>query len=170
MTVQVPPAPLAIFVLDANVFIEAAKGYYAFDLAPKFWDGLLAHANAGRLCTIDRVAAEIASPVPLHDWINTTFSGCVKASNTPKTIAHFAGLMQWAQGQPILPAAKHEFANVADAWLVAYSKAVNGTLVTHETFDANCRRRVKIPNACQHLGVQCVDTFAMIRALGIKIG
>jgi len=25
-----------VFVLDANVFIEAARRYYAFDLAPKF--------------------------------------------------------------------------------------------------------------------------------------
>ena len=24
-------------LLDANVFIEAAKRYYAFDLAPSFW-------------------------------------------------------------------------------------------------------------------------------------
>ena len=28
-------------LLDANVFIEAAKGYYAFDIAPPFWEALI---------------------------------------------------------------------------------------------------------------------------------
>ena len=26
-----------VYVLDANVFIEAARRYYAFDLVPRFW-------------------------------------------------------------------------------------------------------------------------------------
>jgi hypothetical protein len=28
-------------VLDANVFIQAARGYYAFEIAPKFWEELM---------------------------------------------------------------------------------------------------------------------------------
>jgi hypothetical protein len=28
----------SVYVLDANVFIEAARRYYAFDLATRFWD------------------------------------------------------------------------------------------------------------------------------------
>jgi len=31
----------SVYVLDANVFIEAARRYYAFDIAPKFWDTLI---------------------------------------------------------------------------------------------------------------------------------
>ena len=30
-----------MFLLDANVLINAARHYYAFDIAPVFWDKLL---------------------------------------------------------------------------------------------------------------------------------
>ncbi|HUO11058.1 MAG TPA: DUF4411 family protein [Phycisphaerae bacterium] len=169
MTAVTAASP-SIFVLDANVFIEAAKGYYAFDLAPKFWNGLLANGTAGRICTVDRIAAEVMSPTPVKDWINTQFMPCVKASTGPDTLIHYAALMRWANAEPFTIAAKSEFATVADAWLVAYSRAVGGIVVTHEAFDANCKRRVKIPNACQHLGVQYINTFDMLRTLGMTIG
>ena len=161
-------APL--YVLDANVFIEAAKGYYAFDLLPAFWDNLALHGDAGRICTVDRIASEILSPAELTTWMNGKFNACVRPSNTANALTHYASLMQWAQAQPFSAAAQAEFATVADAWLIAFAKASGGTVVTHETFDANCRRRVKIPNACHFLGVPVVDTFAMLRALGVKLG
>ena len=109
----------AIFVLDANVFIEAATRYYAFDLTPAFWEQLVAHGNAGRLCTVKRVADEIAFPDELRAWLDSSFLACIKDSSTPATMSHYAALMQWAQGQPFTDAAKDEFAAVADAWLVA---------------------------------------------------
>lgn len=160
----------SVYVLDANVFIEAAKGYYAFDLAPKFWQHLAAYGAAGSLCTVERIAAEIAFPVELKTWIDGDFSSHVHESNTQGTLAYYASLMQWSQSQPFTAAALQEFATVADAWLIAYAKDVNGTVVTHEKFDANCRRRVKIPNACQFLGVPVVDTFMMLRTLGVNLG
>lgn len=47
------------FVLDANVFIEAARRYYAFDLAPGFWESLIHYAKNGRIRSIDRVKQEL---------------------------------------------------------------------------------------------------------------
>lgn len=47
------------YVLDANVFIEAAHRYYAFDLVPRFWDSLLHHAEDGVIGSIDRVKQEL---------------------------------------------------------------------------------------------------------------
>ena len=41
-------SPMRVFLLDANVFIEAAKRYYAFGIAPGYWDALIKHAGAGR--------------------------------------------------------------------------------------------------------------------------
>ena len=34
-----------IYLLDANVFIEAAKHYYAFDLVGSFWNELVNKAE-----------------------------------------------------------------------------------------------------------------------------
>ncbi|MCX5662153.1 MAG: DUF4411 family protein [Planctomycetota bacterium] len=157
------------FVLDANVFIEASIRYYAFDIVPAFWVCLEEHGKLDKIFTIDRIAVEIKEDGPLKAWMHDEFAGFIRESNTPETLAHYAELMQWAQEQPFTDAAKAEFAEVADAWLVAHAKAVGATVVTHETFDAKCRRRVKIPNACRVLDVPCVDTFAMLRSLGVKL-
>lgn len=48
-----------VYVLDANVFIQAARRYYAFDLAPAFWRALVDHASEGRVQSIDRVLREL---------------------------------------------------------------------------------------------------------------
>jgi hypothetical protein len=158
-----------VYVLDANGFIEPAKGYYAFDLVPAYWDELAAHGAAGRVCTVDRVAAEVLSPAEVNTWINGAFKAFIHDTNVPDVVTQYAALMNWAQAQPFLPAAKSEFAMVADAWLIAYAAAKGATVVTHEKFDANCRRRVKIPNACQSLGVPTIGPFEMMRALGMKL-
>ncbi|HOB44367.1 MAG TPA: DUF4411 family protein [Bacillota bacterium] len=48
-----------VYVLDANVFIQAATQYYAFDRVPSFWEGLIWHADNGRVHSIDRVRDEL---------------------------------------------------------------------------------------------------------------
>ena len=47
------------YVLDANVFIEAARRYYAFDIAPRFWQILIDHASSGQVFSLDHVKAEL---------------------------------------------------------------------------------------------------------------
>ena len=61
----------SIFLLDANVLINAARHYYAFDIVPVFWDKLLIHASNGKLKSIDHVKDEInRGSDELVDWIN----------------------------------------------------------------------------------------------------
>ena len=47
------------FVLDANVFIQAKRRFYAFDFCPGSWDMLIWHQQHERLCSIDKVQNEI---------------------------------------------------------------------------------------------------------------
>ena len=67
------------------------------------------------------------------------------------------------------PLAIAEFAQVADAYLVATAAAKGYVLVTNETSDPLCRRRVKIPDACNALGVRYCDLNQVLRELGITI-
>ena len=59
------------YVLDANVFIEAHQRYYSLDVCPGFWRALVQHHGTKRLCSIDRVRAELV-PISddLSDWVN----------------------------------------------------------------------------------------------------
>lgn len=62
------------FVLDTNVFVEAARRYYAFDIAPKFWSELVHRAAASNIISIDRVKGELArGNDDLAQWANGQF-------------------------------------------------------------------------------------------------
>ena len=63
-------ASARVFLLDANVFIEAKRRYYAFDLCPGFWDCLIWHHGAARIQSIDRVRQELErGGDDLSDWV-----------------------------------------------------------------------------------------------------
>jgi len=163
-----PSAP--VYVLDANVFIEAARRYYAFDLAPRFWDSLVQHAANERIRSIDRVKQELErGNDELAEWAEAHFGDAFVSTNEANIIQAFGGIMAWVQAQSqFTDAAKADFAGGADGWLVAYGKAKGYVVVTHEVLNPVVRRKVPIPNVCQAFGVQFIDTFEMLRVLGIR--
>lgn len=162
------------YVLDANVFIEAARRYYAFDIAPRFWEALTEHAMNGRVQSIDRVKAEIDRGKDiLKDWANNNFHRWFASTDEDDVIDVYRQIMNWAYEQSqFADAAKAEFARLdnADAWLVAYAKAKGYLLVTDELFDPNVKRRIPIPNVCGAFDVEYLGTFDMLRALGVRLG
>jgi Domain of unknown function (DUF4411) len=161
-----------VYVLDADVFMTAARSYYAFDVAPAFWDGLVREASNGRLLSIDRVKEEIQrGKDELLKWANDTFHPWFAETAEDDVIGTYREIMNWVQTQSqFLDYAKEEFAKGADGWLVAYAKAKGHVVVTNEKFQASVQRRVKIPNVCQAFGITCIDTFELLRALGIRLG
>ena len=162
-----------VYVLDSNVFIQAARGYYAFDIAPTFWSALIDQAKSGRVKSIDRVHAEIdREKDPLADWANTNFQQWFAPTNQADVIETYGQLIVWAHNQTqFTDAAKAEFAGAenADAWLVAYAKANGCVVVTLEQFNPDIKRQIPIPNVCQAFDVPYVGTFQMLRDLGVKL-
>lgn len=158
------------YVLDANVFIEAARRYYAFDLAPRFWESLAHHAANGRIRSIDRVKQELdRGKDELATWLDSNFSHAIASTDETDVIQAFSQIMTWVQGQSqFSEAAKAEFANGADGWLVAYTKVTGNVIVTQEVPAPDARRKVPLPNVCQSFSVQFVDTFEMLRTLGVR--
>ncbi|NMC09770.1 MAG: DUF4411 family protein [Methanothrix sp.] len=160
------------YVLDTNVFIEAAMRYYSFDIVPAFWQILVEQANRGRILSIDRVRDELKQGKDdLAIWSNSDFHGFFASTSEDDVIAAYRKIMAWSQGHPqFLESAKSEFASVADGWLVSYALARKCTVVTLEQLDPNIKRKIKIPNACQAFHVPYVDTFQMLRDLMVKLG
>jgi predicted nucleic acid-binding protein len=160
----------ATYVLDTNVFIEAARRYYAFDIAPPFWESLVQHAANGRIYSIDRVKQELErGKDELTTWATSQFNDAFASTDEEDVIESYSEVISWVQAQDqFLDAAKANFAAVADGWLVAYAKAKGYIVVTHELPAIDARSKVPIPNVCEALGVSYVDTFAMLRELGVR--
>jgi len=155
------------YVLDANVFVEAHRRYYAFDLCPGFWECLLHHHADTRLVSIDRVRNEIYAGDDLEKWVKKTAPSALFASTQDSAVAdQFGAMMAWVQSNAqFKPEAKAEFAQVADGWLAAYAKVNGNTLVTQEEYAPAAKKRVPLPNVCKQFGVDYVDTFARLRDL-----
>ena len=154
------------YVLDASIFFEAKRRYYAFDLCPGFWDALLWHQARGRVSSIDRIKEEIErGGDDLTTWINNVMpETCFASTDNADVIRWFGEMVAWVHAQPqYLPEAKAEFAAEPDGWLIAYAKANQLVLVTHEVHAPEAKRKVPIPNVCIEFEVQYVDTFEMLR-------
>jgi len=160
----------ATYVLDTNVFIEAARRYYAFDLAPVFWESILHHAASGRIYSIDRVKVELErGKDELAEWATSQFSNAFASTDEEEVTNSYASVMGWVRAQDqFSDAAKADFADGADGWLVAYAMSKSQIVVTHEVLDPGLKRKVPIPNVCEAFSVSYVDTFAMLRELGVR--
>ena len=161
------------YVLDSNVFMEAANRYYAFDLVPGFWQSLTEQAEIGQIISIDRVKAEIdRGEDDLKEWANSNFHQWFASTDKIEVISAYGGIIEWARKQEqFLDSAKSEISRAenADAWLVAYALSGNHTVVTHEQLNHEVRKTIPIPNVCQAFGVQYVDIYQMLRALRLRL-
>ncbi len=162
------------YVLDTNVFIEAARRYYAFDLAPSFWEVLVREGESGVVQSIDRVKAEIErGKDALEEWAKRDFHQWFASTDQADVIEAYGRTVVWANRHPqFTRGAKAEFSRAenADAWVVAYAVAKGCVVVTQEQLDPNVKVRIPIPNVCQAFTVQYVDTFQMLRDLGVRLG
>jgi hypothetical protein len=161
----------SIYILDANVFIEAARRYYALDIAPGFWEALIAMANNGRIISIDKVKDELdRGNDALKDWANEIFYQWFISTDQGDVTVAYRRVMEWARSQThYTGTAQAEFASSTDGWLIAYALAKGNIVVTHEVYNATIRKKIKIPNVCEGIGVQYTDTFRMMRDLKVQL-
>ena len=159
------------YLLDANIFIEAKRRYYAFDLCPGFWAALIWHQVNGRVGSIDRVRSELESGGDdLKNWVTNRVAGEFFATSDDQAVVNWFGQMTtWVQAQvQFNPEAKAEFAAGTDGWLIAYAKSNALVVVTHEVLAPDARRRVPIPNVCNAFDVEHADTFEMLKKLTVQ--
>jgi len=158
------------FILDANVFIQAHRFYYAFDICPGFWKAIIKNFQNGEYFSLDKVKDELKGKDALWNWIKSQLpSDFFKSTSDAFVQQSFGKLMQWAQTQTqFTDAARTEFASVADAWIVAYGMSKGGTVVTQETLKVEAKARIPIPNACVAYGVPFCGTYEMLRCTNIQ--
>ncbi len=164
------PAP---FVLDSDVFIAAKNAYYAFDICPGFWNGILRASRQGSIRSIDRIRNELLlgrKEEDLVQWVTKELPAAFfHDSNADDVSSAFADVMLWVQrnGQ-YFDRAKAKFATEADGWLVAYAMVHRTVVVTNEQPRPDSRNRVLLPDVCVQFHVPYKDTFVMLRELAVR--
>ncbi|MGH7553951.1 MAG: PIN domain-containing protein [Longimicrobiales bacterium] len=143
-----------IYVFDTSSFI-VLENFYP-DTFPTFWEHVETLVESGRLISVSEVYKEIQTKVAAHHLIAWS-DGHKHIFQPPTTqemaavadifaIAHFQQLIsekQRVKGSP-----------VADPWVIARARVLNGCVVTEETLKPNA---AKIPNVCEHFTVDCTN-------------
>ncbi|WP_270975707.1 DUF4411 family protein [Trueperella sp.] len=156
------------YLLDANVFIQAKNLYYGFDFVPGFWSWLDMAFEQSQIRSITAVRDELVQGQDeLGTWARDR--GRFFQEIDSATTRHFTELSTWVYRSNFTQAARRGFTTShTDFLLVTYARAHNLTLVTHETLSVGFNR-VKIPNACQALGVEYTNTFDMLRQSQVRL-
>jgi hypothetical protein len=160
-----------IYLLDANAFMEASRTYYAFDLAPNFWEWLESSDLEGRIGSVELVKQEVAAGTgELVDWANR-LSDDFWLSDTNDSVASASEIAEWANdpARKYRQAAKDEFMASADLQLIAHAHAANGTVVTREQSHPESEKRIMIPDAGKAFGVECIEPYEAYRRLGLRL-
>lgn len=156
------------YLLDADSFITSHKGPYRLAVCPGYWEWLeTAHAN-GVVFSIDKVRAEL---LKRDDWLSAWTAarpdGFFLPAN-PDLSPSRAALSTWAYGAHYTQQAVDKFFRKADYDLVARAHQGGFIVVTHEVRDPTATGRVKVPDACDHLQVPCLNPYQMLEAEGAR--
>jgi len=165
-----------LYCLDTNVYIEAHRRYYAFDIAPGFWDAFADWATQGIICSPLPVYDEISrSTDKLAEWIKDNQSSLVVIPDdvTVSAYSEIADLVDhYYEPQHVQVCLKG-----ADPWVVAYAKANSLIVVTMESLKNEQINKktdliageIKIPNLCQRVGVKFINTFELLRTMKLAL-
>ena len=127
-----------LYVLDSDVLITPKNLHYAFDICPGFWNAITQYFEQQQVFSIGRGHMELAKPnkndEDLAQWVDQIArKGFFFSTEQADVVTAHREIMNWVQDQKnYLPIAKSGFASKADSWLIAYAKAVGGTVVTNE--------------------------------------
>lgn len=159
------------YLLDADTLVSAHRQYYPFDFCPGFWAWLEQKHKQGRIFSVDVVYAELQrGDDELSRWAKTMKrQGLFLATDSAAIVPGIRSLAQWVSASNFTQAAAHEFNDSADMVLVAFAKARDCAVVTAEKSEPARKNKVKIPDACNALQLQCMNLFDLMRAEGIRL-
>src|SRR3972149_2890543 len=143
---------MADYWLDTNVLIESKKRYYAFDLAPPFWQFIEQKAAEGVLCASTLVYGELVdeSDDDLADWVKDRKDSPLFMEPDQAVQDTFRRIAQYVN-VTYAPRIAAPFLAKADGWGIAHAGTYGGTVVTLEKRHPDMNQ-VKIPNVCERFG------------------
>ena len=156
------------YLLDTNILIRS-KNEMPMDVWPTFWTKMKEVMDAKQVFSSVKVKEEIERD-ELSSWMKLNAPKSFYLPVEGEDMEKYAIAQEWVRKNPVYSeVARLTFAEVADAYLVATAAAKGITLVTYETPDPMTKKRVKIPDVCNALGVRFCDLNVMLRELGVTI-
>lgn len=151
------------YVFDTSPFSTLFRNFYRRRF-PTLWQHFDELIDEGRIVSTREVSREIANgPVEsLRDWANDhgeVFT--IPNADEGAFVGRIYGVPHFQQNierQKLLKGGE-----VADPFVIAKAAVIEGTVVTLEQLRDNA---VKIPNICDHFGIECMSLEDFMEAEG----
>lgn len=161
-----------LYLLDANVLITAHSYYYPVDAVPEFWSWLEHQCRTGNIKMPIETFEEVKDGSNdterdlLYAWVQQTHikPDLVLAEDVdPALVQH---VIETGYANDLTDDEVDQIGR--DPFLIAYGLAAPAgrcVVTTEVSKPRKQRQNRKIPDVCNSLGVQCIDTFSMLRTL-----
>jgi len=161
-----------LYLLDANVLVDAERDYYPMDQVPEFWEWIVHRGKQGRVKIPIEIHDEIAAGKgELPEWIRkTTIKNALVLDEEPDT-----ALVQQVLSDGYAPDLTEDEVQLigGDAFLISYamSDAKNRCVVTGERAKpSKLRANRKVPDVCDTLKVVCKWKYVLTADLKFSTG
>ncbi|NYE31201.1 hypothetical protein HDE78_004185 [Rhodanobacter sp. K2T2] len=161
-----------LYLLDANILINANRDYYPVEAVPEYWSWLanLAGQHIVKMPseTFDELKGGDAERDVLRGWANDAeVAPILRLPGTAEV-----GLVRRVLREYASDLTDIEVAEVGkDPFLIAHGLADVGTrVVVSAEISAPSKKRAnrKVPDICKGLGIRCIDAFQMNRELQFR--
>lgn len=161
-----------LYLLDANVLIDADRDYYPVDRVPEFWDWLLNQAAQGRALMPIETYEEVvlprsSNPGLLENWLTANRNEMVFDETVDPALVSKATELGYA-----VNLTDEEIEKIGrDPFLIAYALADVGNRVvvtTEHSRPSRTRANRHVPDVCRGFGIRSIDTFTFNRELDFR--
>lgn len=162
---------MPLYLLDANVLIDADRDYYPMDRIPQFWYWLISEGKRGNIKIAIEVLEEIAEGRDrLATWAkdqNVIDALRLNEDADPARVDEIVrkGYAGDLSDEEVERIGKDPFI-VSHAVADASSRVV---VTTEHAAPSKKRANRRLPDVCKTMGVDSCDTFELIRRLNFKI-
>jgi predicted nucleic acid-binding protein len=156
-----------IYCFDTNVLVQGWNHYYAPEFCHSYWDILNTFGERGIVFIPREVYNEIQR-------VDDGLSRWLKSSKIP--VRDTDGSVTQRMSEIFNKDKRHHLLvddtkqrSMADPWVIAHALQSKAVVVTKENKETNpMSKRIKIPNVCEKMGVECINDFEFIRRFNIN--
>lgn len=160
-----------LHLLDANVLIDANRDYYPISHVAPFWRWLEDAARATKVAVPLEIYEEVkAGSDDLATWIKQPSIKGTLVLNETISATHLNRVLSDGYAPDLTDSEIEGLGR--DPFIVAYAlvDTANRVVVTTEVSKPRAtRQNRRLPDVCADLGVRCVNTFQLIRALDFRL-
>ena len=159
-----------LYLLDANVLIDAARDYYPLDRVPEFWSWLVRMGMQDQVKVPQEIHDEIMKGKDdLKEWLQENKNALLLNESASRPLV--TSVIERGYANDLNDVEIEKIGISADAFLIAYAfvdPQHRCVVTTERSRPKRTGANRHIPDVCADLDIRCIDTFELIQVLDFR--